>query len=113
MLILFDHSTPAPLSSYLTGHTVIEAKDKGWDRLSNGDLLAEAERAGFDLLVTADNSIAYQQNRPEARHCGDQPQPVAAGSADDPEGCRCGQRGDARKLHANRNTGAVNPRRVL
>lgn len=62
MLILFDHSTPAPLSAYLTGHTVIEAKDKGWDRLSNGDLLAEAEQAGFDLFVTADNSIAYQQN---------------------------------------------------
>jgi hypothetical protein len=62
MLILFDHSTPAPLFSYLAGHTVIEAKDKGWDRLSNGDLLAEAERAGFDLFVTADNSIAYQQN---------------------------------------------------
>jgi len=62
MLILFDHSTPAPLSSYLTGHTVIEAKDRGWDRLSNGDLLAEAERAGFDILVTADNNLAYQQN---------------------------------------------------
>jgi len=62
MLVLFDHSTPAPLSSYLTGHTVVEAGDKGWDRLSNGDLLAEAERAGFDVLLTADNSIAYQQN---------------------------------------------------
>jgi len=62
MLILFDHSTPAPLSSYLTGHTVIEAKDRGWDRLSNGDLLAEAERAGFDILLTADNGIACQQN---------------------------------------------------
>jgi hypothetical protein len=41
---------------------VIEAKDRGWDRLSNGDLLAEAERAGFDILLTADNGIAYQQN---------------------------------------------------
>lgn len=62
MLILFDHSTPAPLSSYLTGHTVIEAKDKGWDRLSNGDLLTEAEQAGFDVLLTADTGIAYLQN---------------------------------------------------
>ena len=62
MLILFDHSTPAPLSSYLTGHTVIEARDRGWDTLSNGDLLAEAERAGFDVLVTADRNIRYQQN---------------------------------------------------
>lgn len=62
MLILFDHSTPAPLASYLTEHIVTKAKDRGWDRLSNGDLLAEAERAGFDVLLTADNNMRYQQN---------------------------------------------------
>ena len=62
MLILFDHSTPAPLAPYLTGHTVVKAKDRGWDRLSNGDLLTEAGRAGFDMLVTADNNMSYQQN---------------------------------------------------
>src|SRR5579863_2135476 len=62
MRILFDHSTPAPLASYLTGHNVTKAKDRGWDRLANGDLLAEAERAGFDLLLTADNNMRYQQN---------------------------------------------------
>lgn len=62
MLILFDHSTPAPLASYLTDHSITKAKDRGWDRLSNGDLLAEAEKAGFDLLLTADNNMRYQQN---------------------------------------------------
>jgi hypothetical protein len=62
MLILFDHSTPAPLAAYLTGHIVTKAKDRGWDKLSNGDLLAEAERAGFELLLTADNNMRYQQN---------------------------------------------------
>jgi hypothetical protein len=62
MLVLFDHSTPAPLTSYLIGHTVTEARDRGWDRLSNGDLLAEAERAGFDVLLTADKNIRHQQN---------------------------------------------------
>jgi hypothetical protein len=62
MLVLFDHSTPAPLTSYLIGHTVTEARDRGWDRLSNGDLLAEAERAGFDVLLTADKNIRFQQN---------------------------------------------------
>ena len=62
MLVLFDHSTPAPLGPYLTGHAVTEARDRGWDRLSNGDLLAEAERAGFDVLLTADKNIRYQQN---------------------------------------------------
>ena len=62
MLVLFDHSTPAPLSSSLTDHTVTEARDRGWDRLSNGELLAEAERAGFDVFLTADKNIQYQQN---------------------------------------------------
>ena len=62
MLVLFDHSVPAPLSSYLIGHTVTEARTRGWDTLSNGDLLAEAERAGFDVFLTADKNIQYQQN---------------------------------------------------
>ena len=62
MLILFDHSTPAPLAPYLTEHKVTKAKDRGWDKLTNGDLLAEAERAGFDMLLTADNNLSYQQN---------------------------------------------------
>ena len=62
MLVLFDHSVPAPLSPYLTGHTITEARTRGWDTLSNGDLLAEAERAGFDVLLTADKNIQYQQN---------------------------------------------------
>ena len=62
MLVLFDHSVPAPLSSYLTEHTVAEARDRGWDTFSNGDLLTEAERAGYDVLLTADKNIRYQQN---------------------------------------------------
>ena len=62
MLVLFDHSTPAPLTSYLIGHTVTEARDRGWDRLSNGELLDEAERGGFDVLLTADKNIRLQQN---------------------------------------------------
>lgn len=62
MLVLFDHSTPAPLSPYLTGHTVVEARTRGWDTLANGDLLAEAERVGFNVFLTADKNIRYQQN---------------------------------------------------
>jgi hypothetical protein len=67
MLILFDHSTPSPLAPFLTGHIVTRARDRGWDRLSNGDLLAAAEAAGFDILLTADNSIRYQQNLSKRR----------------------------------------------
>jgi hypothetical protein len=62
MLVLFDQSTPAPLRLYLTAHTVIEARERGWDRLVNGDLLYEAEMAGFEVFVTADKNLRYQQN---------------------------------------------------
>jgi len=62
MLILFDHVTPAGIARFLAGHTVAKAKDRGWDRLGNGDLLTAAEDAGFDVLVTADKNIRYQQN---------------------------------------------------
>jgi len=41
---------------------VTEAKAKGWEQLSNGDLLQVAEEAGFDLLLTTDQRIRYQQN---------------------------------------------------
>ena len=62
MRILFDHGTPAPLRSFFTGHTVREAKAQGWDMFRNGELLAAAEAAGFNVLVTTDKNIRYQQN---------------------------------------------------
>jgi predicted nuclease of predicted toxin-antitoxin system len=67
MLILFDHSVPAPLRDHLKNHAVAEAIERGWDRLSNGDLLAAAEAAGFDVLLTADNNLSYQQNLKERK----------------------------------------------
>lgn len=62
MRILFYHSTPAPLRYALKDHVVAEAIERGWERLFNGDLLNEAEAAGFELLVTADKNMRYQQN---------------------------------------------------
>jgi hypothetical protein len=62
MLTLFDRVTPAGIARFLSGHTITKAKDRGWDRLSNGDLLAVAEDAGFDVVITADKNIRYQQN---------------------------------------------------
>jgi hypothetical protein len=59
MLVLFDHVTPVGI--VLPGHTVERAKDRGWDTLANGELLTAAERAGFDVLLTADKSMRYQQ----------------------------------------------------
>jgi hypothetical protein len=62
MLILFDHGTPRSVARWLHGHTVVEAIARGWDRLANGDLLKMAEDAGFDLLLSTDKNIRYQQN---------------------------------------------------
>jgi hypothetical protein len=62
MLILFDHGTPYGLARRLPGHTITVARDIGWDRLSNGKLLRAAEDAAFDLLLTTDRRIQYQQN---------------------------------------------------
>ncbi len=39
-----------------------EARAQGWDRLTNGELLKAAEDAGFDLLLSTDKNIRYQQN---------------------------------------------------
>ena len=62
MRILFDHGTPSPLSSFLTEHSVKKTKDLGWDTLSNGELLTAAETAAFEVFLTTDKNIRYQQN---------------------------------------------------
>jgi hypothetical protein len=62
MLVLFDQSAPAPLRFHLKAHTVTEARDRGWDRLVNGALLNVAEEAGFEVFLTADKNLRYQQN---------------------------------------------------
>lgn len=62
MRILFDHGTPSGIAKALAGHEVTEAIERGWDRISNGELLKAAEAAGFDLLLTTDKRIRYQQN---------------------------------------------------
>lgn len=62
MRVLFDQATPVPLRRFLEGHTVRTAAQEKWDRLRNGELLNAAEAAGFDVLVTTDKSMRYQQN---------------------------------------------------
>jgi len=62
VLVLFDHGTPKGLGRMLVGHTVHTAQSRGWDTLSNGELLNAAEEAGFDVLLTTDRRIRHQQN---------------------------------------------------
>ena len=62
MLVLFDQGTPRGIAAALQGHSVKEAKAQGWDLLKNGELLDAAEAAGFELLLTTDKNIRFQQN---------------------------------------------------
>jgi hypothetical protein len=62
MRILFDNNTPRGVALFLSGHSVEEARMHEWDQLANGELIAVAEQAGFEVMVTADKNIRYQQN---------------------------------------------------
>ena len=62
MFVLFDQGTPVPLRPFLKEHRVETAAQRGWGKLKNGELLRAAEDAGFDVLVTPDKNIRYQQN---------------------------------------------------
>jgi len=62
MRILFDQGTPVPLRDSLPGHTVATAFEMNWSTLENGELLAEAERGGFQVFITTDQNLRYQQN---------------------------------------------------
>lgn len=61
MRILFDQGTPAPLRRVLAEHHVSIAFELGWSTLENGELLERAE-GQFDLLITTDQNLRYQQN---------------------------------------------------
>jgi hypothetical protein len=63
MLVLFDNGTPRTLARYLIDHHMVtEARARGWEELENGELLNQAEAAGFEVLVTTDKNLSYQQN---------------------------------------------------
>ena len=61
MRILLDESLPRDLSALLIGHEVATVRAAGWSGIKNGTLLALAA-AQFDVFVTADRNIEYQQN---------------------------------------------------
>jgi UDP-N-acetylglucosamine enolpyruvyl transferase len=60
--VFFDQGTPAPLRQYLIGHEVETAHERGWSQLENGALIVATEQAGFDVFVTTDQKLRYQQN---------------------------------------------------
>jgi len=59
--VLLDQGTPVPLRQSLAGHIVSTAFEMGWSEMANGDPLNAAE-AAFDVLITTDQNLRYQQN---------------------------------------------------
>ena len=62
MRILVDESLPRHLASELPGHEVSTVREQRWLGLQNGALLRVAVEAGFQVLITADRSLEFQQN---------------------------------------------------
>ena len=60
--VLLDHNVPRRVATILSGHTVERAFPLGWATLRNGDLLDAVDVAGFDVFVTADQNLRFQQN---------------------------------------------------
>ncbi|HEY5041277.1 MAG TPA: DUF5615 family PIN-like protein [Verrucomicrobiae bacterium] len=61
MKILLDECVPWPMHRLLTGHECRTAQQQGWGGIKNGRLLQLAE-GGFDLFITSDQNLRYQQN---------------------------------------------------
>jgi predicted nuclease of predicted toxin-antitoxin system len=62
MKILFDNGAPKPIARVLAGHEGTYARKIGWHELGNGELILKAEEAGYEVLLTTDKNIQYQQN---------------------------------------------------
>ena len=61
MKILLDECVPWPMRSLFADHSCTSVQANGWSGIRNSELLKRAE-ADFDLLITADQNILYQQN---------------------------------------------------
>ena len=62
--VLLDECVDRGLVSEITGHDVKTAPDVGWASLKNGELLSRA-LAEFDVFVTTDQNLMFQQNLPK------------------------------------------------
>jgi hypothetical protein len=60
--VLFDKNVPYSLRRHLTDCQVQTADDEGWGQISNGELIGCAENAGYQIMLTCDQNMQYQQN---------------------------------------------------
>lgn len=62
MRILLDECVPRPLKRELSGHDVHTVVEMGWSGMKNGELLALMAPEKFDVFLTVDQNLSYQQN---------------------------------------------------
>lgn len=62
MILLFDHNVDRRFRRQLPGHEIKTAREMGWDKLENGDLLRAAADGGFEALLSVDKKIEHEQN---------------------------------------------------
>ena len=67
MHVLLDEQLPRHLAREIGGHDVSTVQQRGWAGLQNGELLRVAAAAGFEVLVTADRNLEFQQNLSQSR----------------------------------------------
>ena len=62
MRVLLDECIPRKLKNHLPGHECATVPEAGFAGKKNGELLKLAEEAGFEIFVTLDRGIEYEQN---------------------------------------------------
>jgi len=60
MKILLDECLPKELVRHLKGHDCKTVTQAGWSGKSNGELLALAVDAGYEVFLTVDQGIPYE-----------------------------------------------------
>ena len=62
MRVILDECLDEGLRHHFTGHECQTCRYAGLTGLANGALLAAADQAGFDVLITVDQNMPNQQS---------------------------------------------------
>ena len=69
MRVLLDEQLPRQLARLLAGHEVRTVQQAGWAGFKNGELLRQAGEAGYEVFLSADQNLAFQQNLRQSGLC--------------------------------------------
>ena len=62
MKLLLDECLPEDLKDFISGHQVFSVTEMDWKGIKNGELMRRSSESEFDIFLTADKNIRYQQN---------------------------------------------------